>query len=133
MPRSRTKVRVNRVNRSSENCNIRWVCVGGCVCMSASRGRANAIHYLITCVFLLFHLNCPFESSHTHTIAVGIRLQFKQFSRYSLTSRRTARPGYGRHFWSVRQGVPTTGQKEEVRDKSASQDPESCLQWNIHI
>lgn len=46
---------------------------------------------------------------------------------------RTARPGHGRHLRPLRQSLPPPRQEEEIRDQSASEDAEPCLQRNLHL
>lgn len=41
--------------------------------------------------------------------------------------------GHVRHLWPLCQSLPPAWQKEEIWNKSSSQDTEPCLQWNIYL
>lgn len=41
--------------------------------------------------------------------------------------------GHVRHLWSLRQSLPPARQKEEIWNKSSSQNTEPSLQWNIYL
>lgn len=41
--------------------------------------------------------------------------------------------GHGGDFWPLRQSLPVAGQKEEVRDQSAAEEPLSCFQRDVHL
>jgi len=57
----------------------------------------------------------------------GIRFPRQHSLRYCDPSGRSASPGHGRYFGPVREGLLIAGQKEEIRNKSAQKNAESCL------
>ena len=77
--------------------------------------------------------SCAVEYIDESILAARVRFQHEQSGSDCDTSRGATSFRHGRHFRSVREGLPATRQEEEIRDESAQENAQSSFQRDFHI